>query len=145
MIADERDGRTVGRELGIVAREQARKADLHSGAVAQIVKPQAAVGVEEKVRGVRRPEIAGHVVALAMVAVLLGVVAAVQVVHLGGAHQHVGLAGGGIHIHQFAAIEIRQMLSVGRPGELVGRLADQRSMRKDGLDGERLFGACAAT
>ena len=88
---------------------------------------------------VRSPDIAGQVVALAMVAVLLGVVAGVQVVHLRRAHQHMGLARRGIHIHQFAAIEIRQMLSVGRPGELAGRLADQRPMGKDGIDSERLF------
>ena len=51
------------------------------------------------------------------------------------------LAGGGIHIHQLAAIEIGQMLSVGRPGELVGRLADERAMREDCFDRRALLRA----
>ncbi len=51
-----------------------------------------------------------------------------------------GLARRGIQIHQFAAIEIGQVLSVGRPGELVRRHADQRPVGKDRFDRERLFG-----
>jgi hypothetical protein len=69
-----------------------------------------------------------------------GAVAAVQVLHLGRAHQHMGLACGGIHVHQFAAIQIGQMLPIGRPCELVRRHADQRPMRKDRVDCKRLLG-----
>ena len=71
VVANEGDGFAVGRELGIVAGAGAGKANLNAGAVAQIVDPQPAVGVEEQVRRVRRPEVAGHPVALAMVAVRL--------------------------------------------------------------------------
>ena len=78
-------------ELGIIASEQARETNFDSDAVAEIVKPQPAVGVKENVRAVWRPDITGQVVALAMVAVLLGVALAVQVLHLRGAHQHVCL------------------------------------------------------
>ena len=66
----------IGRKLGIVARGSAGKANLHPGAVAQIVEPDAAIGIEQQVRGVRRPNVAGHLVAVAMVAVLLGAAAA---------------------------------------------------------------------
>ena len=121
VIADEGDRFAVGRELGIVAGSRAGKADLHAGAVVQVVEPEPAVGVEEQVRGVGRPQVAGHLVALAMVAVLLRAGAAGERSHLGAAHHHVRLAGAGIQIHQFAAIEIGQVLSVGRPGERLGR------------------------
>jgi len=78
MIANEGDARAVGRELGIVAGSGSRKADLHACAVAQVVEPEAAIGVKEQVGGVGRPKVAGHFVAIAMIAVLLGTVFAVE-------------------------------------------------------------------
>ncbi len=133
VIANEGDAGAVGRELGIVAGSGSRKADLHAGAIAQIVEPEAAIGVEEQVGGVGRPKVAGHVVALAMIAVLLGTGFTVERCHFGGAHHHMHLAGDRIHIHQLAAVEIGQMLSVGRPGERLGRPWNQRAVREDGL------------
>ena len=74
-----------------------------------------------------------------MVAVLLGAVTAAEWIHFGGAHHHVRLAGDGIHIHQLAAIEIGQMLAVGRPGKRLGRLGNQRAVREDGFNRELLL------
>jgi hypothetical protein len=44
---------------------------------------------------------------------------------------------GWIEIDEFAAIEIRQVLSVRRPGDALGQLASQRTMRVNGLNGKR--------
>ncbi len=139
MIANEGNARAVGRELGIVAGSGSRIADLHARAVAQVIEPERAIGIEEQMRGVRRPEVAGHVVALAMIAVLLGAGLAVERSHFGGAHHHVHFAGDGIHIHQLAALEIGQMLSIGRPGERLGRPWNQRAVREEVFNRELLL------
>src|ERR1700722_5994411 len=49
------------------------------------------------------------------------------------------LAGDGIDIHQLAALEIGQMLSIGRPGKRLGRFGNERAVREDGLNRERLL------
>ena len=139
VITNEGDARAVGRELWIVAGSGSRKADLHARAVAQIVEPQGAIGVEEEVGGVGRPEVAGHVVALAMIAVALGAGLACERSHFYGAHHHVYLAGDGIYVHQFAAVQVGHMLSVGRPGKGLRRLGNQRAGREDGLNRELLL------
>jgi hypothetical protein len=71
-----------------------------------------------------------------MIAVTLGAVVVGEWNHLCRAHHHVDFAGRGIHIHQLAAIEIAQVLAVGRPVELCRRLGDQSAVRKDCLNGE---------
>ena len=133
MIADEGDVPAIGREPGIVAGSRSRKANLHSRAVVQIVEPKASVGVEEQVGRVGRPQVAGHVVALAMIAVPFGAAVTQERSHLFRAHHHVNFAGRGIHIHQLAAVEIAQVLAVRRPVELRWRLGNQRTMCKDCL------------
>jgi len=49
------------------------------------------------------------------------------------------LAGDGIYIHQLAAFEIGQMLSVGRPGKRFGRLGNQRAVREEVFNRELLL------
>ena len=63
-------------------------------------------------RRVRRPNIAGHLVAFAMVAVLLRFVARNQHGHFGVAHQHMGLARAWVQVDQLPSIEIGQVASV---------------------------------
>src|SRR5579859_5176828 len=74
-----------------------------------------------------------------MVAVPFRLLAHCERSQLGAAHQHVRLARSRIEIHQLTAIEISQMLAIGRPGKFAGRGADRRSMRKDLLDSEGLW------
>ena len=76
-----------------------------------------------------------------MVAVALGATKAIQRGHFGAAYQHVWSSRGGIEIDELAPIEIRKMLAVRRPGELIGRVADQAAMRKYLFHGERLHRA----
>jgi hypothetical protein len=47
-IAHKRNFSPIGRELGIVAGGRIGIASLHAGSVAEVVKPQAAGGVEEQ-------------------------------------------------------------------------------------------------
>ncbi len=112
VFAHEGDELAVGRELGVVAGRRAGEADLESDAVVEVVQPEAAVGVEEQVRGVWRPDVVGHLVAVAMVAVRLRTGRAGNGGQLGAAHQHVGLAGVEIEIDQFAAILIGDVLAI---------------------------------
>ena len=98
MIAHERNHVSVGRKLWIVAGRGPRKSDLHAGAVAQVIEPESAIGVKEQVRGVGRPEVARHLVALAMVAIGLSIVGSRESSELGAAHHDVRLAGAGIEI-----------------------------------------------
>ena len=130
VVAHERDGFAIGRKLGIVAGADSRKADLDAGAVAQVVDPQAAVGIEQQVGGVRRPDVAGHAVAVAMVAVPLRFASVHEGDHLFAAHEDMRLAGAGIEIDELAAIDIGQVFAVGRPGETRGRVTDERSIAK---------------
>ena len=71
VLADEGDRVAVGRKLGIVARSRPSHANLSARAAAQIIEPRTAILVEEQARRVRRPNVAGHPVAVAMVAVRL--------------------------------------------------------------------------
>ena len=104
--------------------------DLHARSVAQVVDPQAAVGVEEQMLRIGRPDVARHPVALAMIAVLLRDFPPAQCGDLGAAHQHVRLFRARIKIDQFAAIEVGEMLSVGRPGNPARRRAHHRAMTR---------------
>ena len=139
MIAHEGDEAAVGRKLGVVAGSRTGKSHLHTPVLAHVVEPETAVRVEEQMRRVRRPQVAGHFVAVAMVAVGLRVACAGERSQPVAAHQHLRLGGNKVQLHQRAVILKGQVLAVGRPGELVGRMPDQRPMREDRLHGQRLL------
>jgi hypothetical protein len=46
------------------------------------------------------------------------------------------LAGAGIEIDERSTVEIGQVLSIRRPGELIGRIANERPMPHDGFNRE---------
>jgi hypothetical protein len=94
-------------------------------------------------RGVGRPEIAGHAVALAVVAVGLRVGATGERGELGAADEDMGFSGCGIKVNELAAIDIGEVLAVGRPGEALRRMADERAMGEEVFNGERLCGRAA--
>jgi len=56
----------------------------------------------------------------------------------GAADEDVRLAGRGVEIDEFAAIEIGEMFPVGRPCEALWRLTGQRAVAKDSVHRKRL-------
>src|SRR5664279_2797037 len=103
----------------------------------EIVEPETSIGVEEQVFGVGGPDVGGHLVALPMIAVLLGAVSACKRCELCAAHQNVRLSPAGVKIDELATIEVGEVLAVGRPGDATGRSAGERAVGEDLLHSER--------
>ena len=69
VVAHKGDVLAVGRKLRIVPGTHSAHADLHSLAAIEIVEPQFPVRIKEQLRRIRSPNITGHLIAIAMVAV----------------------------------------------------------------------------
>ena len=137
MIADEGEQLAVGRELGVDAGGLIGEGELNAGAVFEVEEPEAAIGVKEQMGGAGRPDVVGHAVAGAVVALLLGGGALGEGSHFGAADHDVDFAGLGVKVDELPGVEVGEVLGVGRPGEAVGRVAGERAVAVDGVDGER--------
>jgi hypothetical protein len=135
MVADERNEFPVWRELRIIPGGFSCETNLKAGAVAEVVDPKAAIGIEEQVLRIWRPEVVGHLVAIAVIPILLRGFADRECGNLGAAHEHMRFFRTGGNVDKLASVKVREMLAIRRPGEIFRRRSDEGAMRKDVLDG----------
>src|ERR1700722_634201 len=149
VFADVGEPLAVRRELRAFARFRRRcKLDSRSGIEAEI--PELALRIEEQVLGVWRPHVGSNVVAIDAFFLALIVNAAggrSKLRELGLADQNFLLAGGRVHIPEFAvlscfiALNERNLAAIGTPLDGLGSAAGYASFGEDLFDGQLSGGA----
>ena len=137
---------SVGRKLRIAARI-ARGGELHRRLASQVIEPQLALRIENQVLRIRSPQVRRHVIAgqpffLALVLHLVDV--RIERRQLRRADQYLLLAGGRVHVPQFALLSLlvalheRELGAVRTPLHRLGTASRQPAGLKHAFNGQRL-------